>query len=197
MPTANYAWPYPAGSSAPNVPVDIKALADAADATVDAIDDRLDIVETRPRGLVGRGRRTTVSTATTGIVGVIRLASISVIAGRAYRIVATIHPRSSSSGDRILTEIRHTTNGTTPGTGSAVLPGGQHYTTAAPGGVSDSAQFEFVYEPAVSVGLQVILTVTREAGGAGNVTLYADSSAVTEVAVYDDGLATGNSGTNI
>lgn len=34
MPTANYAWPYPTAASTVDVPRDVKALADAVDATV-------------------------------------------------------------------------------------------------------------------------------------------------------------------
>lgn len=45
MPTANYSWPYPAGTSSPNVPIDIKALADASDATVKTVADRVLVVE--------------------------------------------------------------------------------------------------------------------------------------------------------
>ena len=40
--TANYSWPYPASTDAPDVPADMKDLADAIDLTVDSIDDRCD-----------------------------------------------------------------------------------------------------------------------------------------------------------
>lgn len=40
--TANYLWPYPASTEVPDVPTDMKDLADAIDATVDSIDDRCD-----------------------------------------------------------------------------------------------------------------------------------------------------------
>ncbi len=67
MPTPNYSWPYPAGTSAPNVPVDIKALADAADATVKTVANRVTTVEGEySRGQVFSGPAQTANTGTFG-----------------------------------------------------------------------------------------------------------------------------------
>lgn len=73
--TANYAWPSPASSAAPNVPLDIKALADAADTTVKAIDTRVGVIETgiavTDRQAAGFGTTSATSyTATLGGGGV-------------------------------------------------------------------------------------------------------------------------------
>lgn len=197
MPTSNYAFPYPASTATPNVPVDIKALADAVDAAMDVIDDRLDVVEPRPRGLVAHGHRNTISNASTGaVVSVLSLSAFAVTTGRAYRLRVSTAPRSDVASDRVVTELRYTTDGSAPTVASPVMPGMQHFHTQSTEAAasSDSALMEGVYKPASSHNLRLLLTVWR-ATGSGNGRLYADSTALTEVAVEDIGLAVTNTGT--
>lgn len=67
MPTSNYSWPYPSGTDAPNVPLYIKNLADAADASLDTVDDRVDVVEaTYSRGQVYSSASATTNSAAFG-----------------------------------------------------------------------------------------------------------------------------------
>ncbi|ANZ35262.1 hypothetical protein BBK82_03405 [Lentzea guizhouensis] len=150
------------------------------------------------RGLVRRGRRSTSSTGTTSIVGVLRLGdspnTIPVVSGRAYRISAVVHPRSTIAGDRILTEIRYTTDGSAPSTSSTVLA--QKYSTAFAVSSADSDPFETVYEPATSHNLRLLLTISRGAG-TGTVEAYADATASTELVVEDVGLAVTNTGVSV
>lgn len=145
--------------------------------------------------LVGNGLRTTVSNPSTGaIVGVTRLAAIPVVAGRSYRLGALIHPRSTVAGDRIIVEIRGTTNGVQPTTASPVLA--QFYYTTVAASAADTAYFEGIFD-AVSAGpLWVLLAFTR-AVGSGSAELYADATAVTRVTVRDQGLTVANTGTNL
>lgn len=67
MPTTNYAFVYPAGTDAPNVPLHIKNLADGVDAALDTVDDRVDVVEaTYSRGQVYSSASVTANSTTFG-----------------------------------------------------------------------------------------------------------------------------------
>lgn len=142
-----------------------------------------------------RGIRTTASSPSTGaVVPVMRVASVALLGGHSYRLAATVHPRSTIAGDRVLVELRATTNGVTPAVGSPVFA--QKYFTVIAASAADSEYFETTYEPAVNETLWVLLTVTRTVG-TGSVELYADATAATRVTIYDEGPAVGNSGTNL
>lgn len=145
--------------------------------------------------LVARGTRSTVSSASTGaVVGVMSLAALAVVAGHAYRFAVTVHPRSTVAGDRILVELRGTTNGTAPTVASPVFA--QKYFTAIAASAADTEYFEGTYDPGVGGTFRGILTITRVVGS-GSAELYADATALTRVSVYDDGLTVPNTGTNL
>lgn len=193
--TANYAWPSPASSASPNVPVDIKALADAADTTVKSIDNRLTTVESsRARGLVKYGFVTTasgVSTSSTA-VGVMRLDSISLLSGRAYLISCpAMHPTSTVTTDVMRVEVRGSTSGTAT-TASAVIPGLQAYAL-----FGQPMSLETVYQPGSNQTLSLILCIARDSGS-GNVTMLADTSGrLSQIFVTDIGLAVSNSAVDL
>lgn len=193
--TAIYNWIYPEGSDNPAVPLYFKDLAEDIEATVDSIDDRLDAVEPRPRGLVAHAYRDTMSNPSTAaaVVAVLSVASFAVVSGRAYRIRVTTAPRSTVVDDRLVTELRYTTNGAAPTTASPVLPEGIHYMSAVAGGVSDSITFEALYKPGSSHNLRLLLCITCDGAGSGR--LYADATARTVVQVDDIGVAVANTGT--
>lgn len=195
MTTANYNWPYPVGSDTPAGPLQIKALADAADATLKTVDNRLVVAEPRPRGLVAHAFRTTISDPSTAaaVVAVMSVASFAVVSGRAYRIRVSTAPRSTVVDNRLVTELRYTTNGAAPTIASPVLPEAINYFSAIPGGVSDSIMFEALYKPGSSHNLRLLLCVTCDGAGSGR--LYADASAPTVVQVDDIGVAVANTGT--
>lgn len=68
MPTSRFGWPYPAASSAPNVPVDLKLLADSADATVDGIEQRIAAIEAAyARGRIATTGNVQVDSTTFGL----------------------------------------------------------------------------------------------------------------------------------
>lgn len=147
--------------------------------------------------VMARGVRTSISspaTVTGTPVAVMRVAPVSVRAGRAVKMSATVHPRSTVAGDRVVVELRATTNGVAPTTASPVFA--QAYFTAVTASAADTIYFEGTYEPASTESLWVLLTVTRGLGS-GNVELYADATAVTRVEVHDEGPSVGNTGTNL
>lgn len=153
-----------------------------------------------PQGLVRVGRRSTNSTGTTSIVGVERIDDEPMLGGRAHLVRVTgIHCFSTVANDRALVEVRATTDGSTPTTSSPVLPGGQCYQLCATGGNSvDGGIIECNVEPAPfsNITLSVLLTVSR-ASGSGTVAMFADSTHTIEVKIYDEGIAAGDTGTDI
>lgn len=195
MPTANYSWPYPAGTSSPNVPIDIKALADASDATVKAIDNRLVTVESnRARGIVKYGFRTSTSTNTATsatAVGVFRLDSISLLSGRAYSIrIPGLHITSTVTTDNMRVEGRFSTSGTAT-TASAVMPGLQAFQI-----FGSTVNLETIYQPGSNQTVSLILCIARDSGS-GTVSLYGDASRLYQIIVEDLGLAVSNTGVNL
>lgn len=193
--TANYAWPYPAATDAPNVPIDMKDLADAVDLTVDTIDDRVDSLESASaRGIVKRHRRTTSSSgaASTTLVPVIRLDDVSLTAGRLYRITTgTLHPTSTVTTDTIQVQIHYSTTGVAT-TASAVLPGAQAFELFGNTSILDT-----VYVPGSNLTASFLLAVARSLG-TGTATLLADSVRRIELMVFDQGVDTGaTGGTNL
>lgn len=192
--TANYGWPSPASTASPNVPVDIKALADAADTTVKSIDNRLVTVESnRARGIVKYGFVTTpsgVSTSTTA-VAVMRLDDIPLLSGRSYLITCpTLHPTSSVTTDNTRVELRYSTSGAAT-TASSVLPGAQAYQV-----FGSTVNLTTVYQPGSNQTLSLLLCVARDSG-TGNVTMFADATRLSQIIVYDQGLAVSNTGVDL
>lgn len=193
--TTNYALRYPAATASPNVPVDMKNLADDVDAALDGVDDRLDLVEAnRARGLVKYGAVTTasgVSTSSTA-VGVMRLDSISLLSGRAYLISCpAMHPTSTVTTDVMRVEVRGSTSGTAT-TASAVIPGLQAYAL-----FGQPMSLETVYQPGSNQTLSLILCIARDSGS-GNVTMLADTSGrLSQIIVTDIGLAVSNSAVDL
>lgn len=154
-----------------------------------------------PNGLIARGRRSTSSTTTTTIVGVERLDDYAVVGGRSYNIRVTgLFCLSTVAGDRILVEVRFTTDGSTPTTASPVLAGGQLYQVAAAVSGSaangDGGQIDFEYEPGGSATLSLLVTVSRNSG-TGSVSTFSDPTHVLELKIYDSGIGAGDVGTDI
>lgn len=148
--------------------------------------------------ILARGRRTTASSTTTTIVGVLRLDDVPILANRSYRIrVSGIFSNSTVPGDRTVTEVRYTTDGSTPTTSSPVLPGAQAYQIVANANSDTVAAIDIEYEPGGSNQTLSLLVCVARSIGTGSVSLYADSSHVLEIALYHSGDAVGDTGTDI
>lgn len=83
------------------------------------------LLNKRTRKNIARARRTTSSTATTSTtyVSVLRLDDIPLEGGKHYRITYHVHFSTSTVTDTLGALLFHTTDGSTPTTSSATLPG--------------------------------------------------------------------------
>lgn len=146
--------------------------------------------------ILKRGRRTTSSTTTTTSVGVLRLDDLPIDAGYSCLITATVHPSSTVANDRVLTTIRHTTDGSTPSTSSPILPGGYALASITATNATITKAILTEYEPAADETLSLLVCVER-VSGSGSVSLGASSTQITEIRVYNSGPAVGDSGVDI
>lgn len=143
--------------------------------------------------VIARGRRTTSSSgATTTPVGVLRLDSVPVVAGRIYTIhLSPLIFSSTVASDLINADLRialgATATNTTPGYTSLVEG------ARSGGGSQFTVGFEVDYPAATTGNLSILLTVVR-AAGTGTVSLMASTSIPLSMWVKDAGLDPGNTG---
>lgn len=143
------------------------------------------------------GRRASASsTTTTTTIGVLRLDDIPVEAGRSYAITAKYGVLSTVANDWVVVTMRYSTDGSTPTTASAILPGGQATHTADLANLFEHGMNRTVYEPTSDEVLSVLLCVVRQSG-TGNVSLWADAASDTQLTIEDIGEAVGDTGTDI
>lgn len=194
--TTNYDLPYPALGDAPDVPADLAELATAVDTELSRVDT--DVAAAQAAGiLVGRcirrHRRTTTSSNSTGTdVGVIRFDDVAVTAGRLYVVMYRCNPNSSIGTDILRTQVRYTTDGSTPGTSSTVLPGSTALPPDGTGTITQIAE----YTPGSDLALSLLLCVGRETGS-GNVNLFADGPRATSLLLFDCGEDPGDGGGSV
>lgn len=154
------------------------------------------IDETRRRGEVAQGRRTTASTATATIVGVLRLDNVAVYNGRAYRIsTSNLNLISTVSNDDPQAQLRFSTSGTATTT-STLLPGGNARGRYVGATGSVFIPINAFYYPTSDATLSVLLCVTRS-GGSGNVSIFADANNSIDLVIEDIGPAASNTGVSI
>jgi hypothetical protein len=153
---------------------------------------------TDTRKIVARGSRATDSSATTGITAVLRLDDIPIIGGRLYEIkTSSLHLDSTVIDDHIEARITYTTDGTTPTSGSTILPGAK-----TQGRQSVSASFGedrvicTLYAPATDETLSLLLCVRRDSG-TGSVSIGGLNGWLIDMWVTDMGEDPGNTGTSI
>lgn len=148
--------------------------------------------------ILANGWRDTSTGTTTTEVGVLRIDDIPILIGRAYRIeTGALHAQCSVLDDFAGFQIRYTTDGSTPTTGSAVLPGSK---------ISDTHSNIFtifnvgtiltVYRPTANETLSLLLTVLRVAGS-GNVQSFGSTDQRVQLMITDVGKAKANVGTAI
>lgn len=146
-------------------------------------------------GIIARGRRVTTSSTTTTVVGVLRLDGIPIIGGRTYKIsTSCISMQSSVANDIVTSNIRYTTDGSTPTTSSAALGGVSATVTNTSFGIA--VPFIGYYYPTSNETLSVLLTVGRTAG-TGNVSLGGSAVQPIDLFVEDAGYDTGDVGVDI
>lgn len=153
-----------------------------------------DDLNNMPR-VLGRAKRTTASTTTTTVVGVLRLDDIPIKSGHLIKIQSSpLHLKTDVANDTIYASYRYTTDGSAPTTASTLLALSQLRVTAS---ASDQATtLTAWYTPAADETLSVLLCVTR-AAGTGNVNIDAGATFPIEFTVHDDGVDPGDTGVDI
>lgn len=151
-----------------------------------------------PRGIVKFGERTTASSTTTAAdAGVLRVDSISYLAGRMYKIWTTpLHLDSSVANDEIRARLRQSTSGNAT-TSSAVLGGTTVHARQVDQNVSETHTIQTTYIPAVNETGSILLCVGRIAG-TGNCRLSnSDGDETIRLYIEDMGIAPSDSGVDI
>lgn len=147
--------------------------------------------------LIARARRTTSSSTTTTETGVLQLDGVPVKAGRAYLVFTSpLALDSSAANDESRALIRHTTDGSTAGTSSTVLPGSRVDYRQVDASVPEHRQIMTTYFPSADETLSLLLTASRIAG-AGNISILADGTDVIDLCVMDIGSDPGNTGISL
>jgi hypothetical protein len=179
--TDNFGFRYPTLEDDPNVPQDIKALAEDVDSELVA------------HGvIVGYKTRTSNSTASASIVRVLSVRA-PVRAGRMYRVICDGEIFSSNGAATSQSELRYTTDDSEPTTTSTILSRAivrHDATTATP----DMCHIEGIYKAVSDGWLRVAVTTTRVLGSV-NVSWTADPTFPMLLMVVDAGPAITEDGT--
>jgi hypothetical protein len=190
--TPNYGWFYPASTERPGLMWwFLERLAVAADAQVAAIDAASSgAVAGLPKGILARGRRGADNTGITTEEGVLRLDDIPILAGRLYRIVGKGSVNAVTT--RVIANLRYTTDGSTPTTGSTLLE--EHvFNAVAVTSTGGSWRVEGYYVPGSNQTLSVLLSVS--AGSA--VTVFGTNEERCELFIEDCGADPGDTGADV
>jgi hypothetical protein len=146
-----------------------------------------------PQGTLPRGNRITNSSTTTTEVGVERVDSIPIVAGRLYRICTSPLVLSSTANDIVRAIIRISTSGSAT-TSSTVLDFVQQpvTNTSFPG----SVPLQTLYTAPSTATLSVLLSVSRQSG-TGNASILGASTFKIDLWVEDIGVDQGDTGVDI
>lgn len=145
-------------------------------------------------GVVAHIERDTASTAASGAQGVLRLDDVPVYAGRRYEVyTSSLLMFSSVAADVGTARFSHTTDGTTPTTGSPLLQiwNGPAIPSTA-NGVGGILRRD--YQPSTDHNLSVLL-FTQRLSGTGLISLFASGNHRTELIIEDKGPVQASQGT--
>ena len=165
--TANWDLVYPASTDDVRVYEDIQALADSAETAMDTLQGQV------PTLLKRGSRASNGTTTTTGEQEYLRLDSIPIVSGRAYRIWTTpIIFNSSVAGDLVQVYLRANTSGVaTTGSTQLTLLADDAKTS---GLAQKTKGLEYLYVASTTGNLSLLLSYLR-ATGSGNVNIQASS----------------------
>jgi hypothetical protein len=143
-------------------------------------------------GIVARANRTTSSSSTTSEVGVLRLDSVPISAGRMYRIwTSPMIFQSTVANDLINAHIRYSTAGTAT-TGSTQLTGLVDNAASA-SGPQRTKGMTVPWVPVATGVASILLSVSRDSG-TGSVALNASSPYPIDLVIEDCGADPGSTG---
>lgn len=145
-----------------------------------------------PNGVIARGRRTTATgNITTTETGVLRLDSVSVLAGRLYRIsTSNINMDTSVANDICAARIRISTSGTATIASTQIANIRQTIDDATNSNIVPLNTF---YAPSSDATLSVLLSAIRVAG-TGNLVVFCSGTDILDLVVSDEGVAPADSG---
>lgn len=149
--------------------------------------------------VVGRGRRTTSSSAATGTtaVAVVRADNVSLIAGRLYRVhTSSLLPDGSTSTDVCRVQIHYSSSGAAT-TSSSILPGAVQEMQIGNVTNSSGMDIETTYAPSANETGSFLLAF-RLVQGTGSTILFADGTTITiDIYITDCGVDPGDTGTDL
>ena len=153
--------------------------------------DRLN--ESHPLGTIARGRRTTAtSTVTTTETGVLRLDSVPLVGGHAYKIaMSDINMDTSVANDVGVVRFRIDTTGAAATTTSTQIQ--QMRNTIDNATDSNVIPMQAFYHPASDETLSVLFSLQRTSG-TGNLIVFCSSVDILDMHIIDLGVAPADTG---
>lgn len=166
-------------AGAPVLASDINILTDAQDSPL-------------PLGEIKRGRRTTATgNITTTETGVLRVDSIPVYGGRAYRITTSnINLDTSIDDDVAAARIRISTSGNATTSSTQI---GELRNTIDDASQSNKDVLNCMYYPSSDGTLSVLLSAIRMAG-TGNIVVFCSGTEILDLVITDEALAPSDTG---
>jgi hypothetical protein len=149
-----------------------------------------------PGTVIARHRRTTNSSTTTSEVGVIRLDDIAVASGQALVVWSPPLAMTSGTSDEVVVRYRYTTDGSTPSTSSAIMPGAESTMRLPNVSYEESMVMQALYIPASAETLSILMTVARITGTGASGILSSSENPI-EMIIQAAGTDPGSTGTNI
>ncbi len=148
---------------------------------------------------VARARRTTNSSGSTSTtsVGVLRLDDIPVFAGISYKITWKANFDVGTAADTMRGIIRHTTDGATPSTSSAILPGSGGEALFTLNTSAFGCTIETDYTPSSDQLLSLLLCVQHNSGISAGIMQADGTTFTTDMYVDLVGDDPGNTGTSV
>lgn len=155
-------------------------------------------LDARPKGLAGFAQRVTNSTGTTTEVGVLRLDSIAVKSGRAYRIATSnlVHD-STLSNEVVQAKLRLATGGGAATTASTVIGNVRPTRLVSTAEEPITGGINCIYQPGADTTVSVLLTVARFTALGGTVNLIGAATTPIEITIEDIGAAVADTGVDI
>lgn len=188
--TTRYSLPYQESTDAPNGPALGKELAEAVEAAVGDVDDRVTAVELEAGrlGLLYRAHRSSNKTITTTDTPILRLDGCALKANRAYRIsIPKLRPDAVTGTDKVSYRLRLNTAGVAT-TANAIVD----HSEAAD---QTTVGIDYLYIPGADVTVSFLLSGIQYLGSSV-VTNHADEAG-NQILVFDEGPTVPDTGVDL
>lgn len=188
--TTRYALPYQESTDAPNGPILGQDLAEAVEAALGIVDDRVTAVELEAArlGLLYRAHRSTTKTITAAEVPILRLDNCALKSGRAYRVsVPRVRMDAATGTDKVSYRLRLSTSGVATSASTIV-----DHTEVAD---QTTSMIDYLYLPGADVTASFYLGALIYSGS--SVTTHQADESGTQILVYDEGPAVADTGVDL